>query len=204
MKLALITSAAVALVAAVGTSMGNPLNLVGGIPDVSAGFVLITFNATTGFFSATGATQNISLPGPSQEPAGQREFTLTCTISGAGVASNGSLTVKTDHNSPDSVAFSSTDLTAFGFGPTNKFEFVFSQAAGNLAPIGSDIGVILVGPGFPFPGGVPEFGSDFSNALFPGAAFGDGNADTFLIPAPSVACVGAVALLFGGRRRRTR
>ncbi len=190
-----------ALAAGVSSAFAAPLNLSPLPPDVASGFIVINYNASSMVFSATGFTQNISLPGPSSQPAGLRQFSLTAVIDNAGNASSGTLLVKTDFGSPDSVAFQSASLTAFGFGTFNKFEFVFSQAAGNLAAVGSDIGTILVSPSLQFAGNVPSFAQSFTNDPF-GAGFGDGNADTFLIPAPGALALLGMGGLVATRRRR--
>jgi hypothetical protein len=190
-----------ALAAGVSSAVAAPLNLSPLPPDVASGFIVINYNASSMIFTASGFTQNISLPGPTSQPAGLRAFSLTAMIDNAGNASSGTLLVRTDFGSADSVAFSSAALTAFGFGATNKFEFVFTQAAGNLAPVGSDIGTILVSPSLSFAGGVPSFAQSFSNDPF-GAGFGDGNADTFLIPAPGALALLGMGGLVATRRRR--
>ena len=192
---------ATAVAAFAGSTFANPLNLVPGNPDVASGFITVTYNASTHAFSAVGYTQNIALPGGTQEPANLREFTLTATISNSGVASDGTLMVRTDHNnSVDSVGFSSASLVSFGFGITNKFEFVFSQAAGNLASAGTQIGTILIAPSL-FANGMPSFASSFSNDE--GGDGGVGNADTFaLVPAPASLALCGFAGLAAGRRRR--
>jgi len=148
-------------------------------------------------------TQNVTLPGPSTVPAGLRSFSLTCIIDNVGNASSGILSVFSDVGGPNSQNFLSSDLDAFGFGTLNKFEFIFTQQSGNLASVGEQIGTILVAPGLSFPGGVPDFSRSFSNA-FPGTNFGDGNADTFVIPAPSAAGLLAIGGLVATRRRRTK
>lgn len=191
----------VALAAGATSAVAAPLNLSPAIPDVASGFIIVTYNAGSQQFTASGFTQQISLPGPSSQPAGLRQFSLTATVSNAGVATGGTLLVKTDFGSADSVAFQSADLTAFGFDAINKFEFVFSQQAGNLASVGSDIGTILVSPSLSFPGNIPSFAQSFTNDPF-GLGFGDGNADTFLIPAPGATAILGLAGLFASRRRR--
>jgi hypothetical protein len=190
-----------ALAAGVSSAVAAPLNLSPLPPDVASGFIVINYNASSMVFTATGFTQNISLPGPSSQPAGLREFSLSAVIDNAGNATSGTLLVKTDFGSNDSVAFQSASLTAFGFGAFNKFEFVFSQAAGNLAAVGSEIGTILVSPSLSFPGNVPSFAQSFTNDPF-GLGFGDGNADTFLIPAPGALALLGMGGLVSTRRRR--
>lgn len=190
-----------ALAAGVSSAVAAPLNLSPMPPDVASGFIVVNYNASSMVFTASGFTQNISLPGPSSMPAGLREFTLTAVIDNAGNASSGMLMVKTDFGSPDSVAFSSASLTAFGFGAVNKFEFVFAQQAGNLASVGSDIGTILVVPGISFAGDVPSFAQSFTNDPM-GFGFGTANADTFLIPAPGALALLGMGGLVATRRRR--
>lgn len=197
------SSAVVALALAAGGAFAAPLNLSPALPDVASGFILVTYDANTSIFSATGVTQNVTLPGPSSVPAGLRAFSLTCVIDNLGNASSGTLLVRSDVGGADSVNFMSSDLDAFGFGAFNKFEFIFSQQSGNLASVNEQIGTILIAPGLSFPGGVPDFSRSFSNA-FPGTNFGDGNADTFVIPAPSAAGLLALGGLVAARRRRTK
>jgi MYXO-CTERM domain-containing protein len=132
-------------------------------------------------------------------PAGQRAFSLTARISNAGVVIPGgaSLSVRGDIGGTDQLLFSSTNLTNFGFGITDEFEFIFVQQAGSLAAVGQPIGTILVGPGlFNGNGGLPRFTTSFSLTA-------SGNADTFPVPAPGAAMalgVGGLAVL----RRRSR
>jgi hypothetical protein len=187
--------------AAAATASAQPLNLVTGTPDVASGFIAVDYNATTGAFSATGFTQNLNLP-PNQIAMGQRQFSLTAIINNSGqIAGLGSLIVRGDYGGTDQVLFSSNSITAFGFGPTNKFEFIFAQQGGSLAAVGTSIGTILVDPNLVFPGGIPSFSSSFSGRLFPGGP-GAANADTFVIPSPSALALAGFGGLIAARRRR--
>lgn len=191
-----IVSAAVATIAS-----AQPLNLVPGTPDVASGFIAVDYNATTGAFSATGYTQNVNLP-PNQLPLGQRQFSLNAIINNSGqIAGLGSLMVRGDYGGTDQILFSSNSIVAFGYGPTNKFEFIFTQQAGSLASVGSSIGTILVDPNLVFPGGIPSFTSSFSGRLFSGGP-GAANADTFVIPSPSALALAGLGGLMVSRRRR--
>ncbi len=195
-----ITSTVV-LAAAATIASAQPLNLVPGTPDVASGFIAVDYNATTGAFSASGYTQNLSLP-PNQFAMGQRQFTLNAIINNSGqIAGLASLMVRGDYGGTDQVLFSSNSITAFGFGPTNKFEFVFTQQAGSLAAAGTSIGTILVDPNLVFSGGVPSFTSSFSGRLFTGGP-GAANADTFVIPSPSTLALAGLGGLMASRRRR--
>jgi hypothetical protein len=191
------------LVAALGLSTSAlaqaPLNLVPGTPDVASGFIAVDYNATTQLFTAEGFTQNLNLP-PTM-PLGQRQFRLTAIINNAGqLTGPGTLTVRGDYLGTDQLLFSSNDIDAFGYDSFNRFEFLFTQQAGNLAPAGASVGTILADPNLSFPGGVPNFTSSFSGRLFPGGP-GAAVADTF-IPAPGALPVTVLAGAAMMRRRR--
>ncbi|MFN0010037.1 MAG: MYXO-CTERM sorting domain-containing protein [Phycisphaerales bacterium] len=197
------TLTAMSIVAALtGSAFAAPLNLVGGLPDASAGFIKVTYNAGTGAFSATGLSQNLNFPGFGiNNTLGNKLFTLQAVIDNAGNASSASLEVRGNFITNDRVLFKSNRLQAFGFGATRKFEFVFLNDTGEILPVNGEIGVILIGNGLSFAGGVPSFGSSFNNQpnqIIPAT----GNADTFFIPTPGAAALGFVGLLAAGRRRR--
>lgn len=198
-----VGSAAVLFLTAGATA--SPLNLVAGTPDVSAGFISISYNATSHAFSATGFTQNANFP-PAIPSLGQRAFSLTCNIDNSGniLPGNQSLTVRGDVNAAgqfvsgaNALIFTSSTLSQFGFGATDKFEFVFTAGSGGLwATNNQSLGVIMVGAGlFTSNGGVPRFTSDFSLTS-------SGNADTFLVPAPGAFALLGAAGLTATRRRR--
>lgn len=200
MKTLSVLTAAAALAIATGSAFAAPLNLVSVNPDVASGFVAIDYNATTNTFTASGQTQNLGLP-PSFA-LNLREFSITATIDNSGnLIGAGTLMVRGDYGGVDQVLFSSTSIIAFGFSSFNKFEFLFSQTAGSLAPVGTPIGTILTDANLNFPGNVPSFQSSFSNRFFPGGP-GNGNADTF-VPAPSsLALIASIGGLAARRRRR--
>ncbi len=186
--------ATVAIAALAGSAIATPLNLSPTPPDVSSGFITVDYNATTGAFLASGFSLNLTLPGPSTTPV-NGIFQLTATIDNSGNATGGTLLV-TDGAT---VLFSSSSLSQFGFGMTDSFEFVFSSdGLGTLAPLGANIGTILVNTDLSFLNDTPSFGSSFSES------FGAGNADTFvMIPLPSagLATLAGLALVAGRRRR---
>ncbi len=189
-------------VALAGTAVAAPLNLVGGLPDASAGFIHVTYNAGSGAFSAVGLTQNLNMPGFGINNAlGNKLFSLQATIDNAGNASSATLEVRGNFITNDRVLFKSSRLQAFGFGATRKFEFVFLNDTGEILPVNGEIGVILIGNGLSFPGGVPSFTSSFNNRPLPQVP-ATGNADTFFIPTPGTAALGLVGMLAAGRRRR--
>ena len=198
--IALIASTAVAALA--GSAVAAPLNLAGGLPDASAGFIKVTYNAGTGAFSATGLSQNLNFPGMGiNNPLGNKAFTLTAVIDNAGNASSAALEVRGNFVTNDRVLFKSNRLQAFGFGATRKFEFVFLNDTGEILPVNGQIGVILIGNGLSFAGGVPTFTSSFNNQPIPQIP-ATGNADTFFIPTPGAAMLGLVGVVAAGRRRR--
>lgn len=181
------------------SALATPLNLVGSDPDVAAGGILINYNATTDLFTAVGSTTNASLPPQVNNLNGQ--FSLSATIDASGnISGPGSILVTGDIGSGQQTLFSSNLISAFGFGATDKFEFLFIQQAGVLASAGSLIGSILVDVNLAFPGGIPSFESSFNNAIFPGGP-GIGNADTF-VPTPSAAVLAGLGGLMATRRRR--
>jgi hypothetical protein len=197
----LCASGVAALVCASASAATLPLT--GGPSDVASGFVAVSYNASTQVFTASGFTQSLSGFGGN---LGNRQFQLTASINNAGQinpAGSFSLTVRGDVGGTNQLLYSSTSLAptpSFLTGATDRFEFVFVQQAGSLAPAGSEVGTILVGNFGSFPGGVPVFTQSFTNA--PGG-FGAGNADTFtIVPSPA-----GIASLLGGlalaaRRRR--
>lgn len=193
--------AAVGLAVSSASAFAAPLNLVSVNPDVASGFVAVEYNATTQVFTAQGVTQNLFLPDNSTVGLGStRSFLLTAIIDNSGnIAGAGSLTVRGDYNVADELLFSSNAIVAFGFGSPSTFEFVFTQQAGSLAPVGTQIGTILRDANLVFPGGVPSFQSSFADVIIPG--FGGGNADTF-VPAPSAAGLALVGGALAARRRR--
>jgi hypothetical protein len=202
MKLSSFVTSAGAIALLGGSVLAAPLNLISIPPDAASGGIVVRYDAMTHVFSATGTTQNLIQPVGPDVPLNGRTFSLTATIDNSGNLISGgaaSLLVRGDFGGTDQVLFQSNAIIAFGFSAISKFEFLFQQQAGSLAPAGWPIGTILIDTNLSFPGGVPSFQSSFVDEIFPG--FGLGQADTF-VPAPA----GAMALVMGGlviaRRRR--
>lgn len=189
-------------VAASVASAQSPLNLTPSFPDVFSGAIAVDYNATSGLFTASGFTQSMALVPNGSIPMGQRQFFISAILSNLGTINGaGSMIVRGDYGGTDQVLFSSNNILAFGFSATSKFEFLFSQDAGSLAPVGTPIGTILTDTNISFPGGIPDFHQSFSGRIFPGGP-GAGTADTFA-PAPSAAALLGLAGLTASRRRRS-
>lgn len=172
-----------------------PLNLVSVNPDVASGFITISYNASSHVFTASGFTQNVNQP--PTVPAGNRTFSLTANINNDGTLKDnvGSLIVRGDVGGTDQLLFSGTFISAFGYNFGNIFEFLVTQSAGSLAPIGSSVGTILIGDGLSFPNNnLPSFTSSF-NVSF------TGRANTF-VPTPGAAALLGLGGLVAARRRR--
>lgn len=195
--------AGVAALATASSASAALLNLVRTTPDVASGFVSIDYDASTHLFTASGFTQNVDMP--PQQAAGQRQFSLSLFIDNDGTVLPlpASLVVRGDIGGIDQVLYQSTQLAPndfFGSGATDRFEFVFVQQSGSLAPAGTLIGTILSANMGTFPSGVPSFTSSFSNHS--GPIPGNGAADTFPIPAPGAATLLAAGTVVCFRRRR--
>jgi hypothetical protein len=155
---AIVSASGVAALVITSAASAAVLPLTGGTPDVASGFVAVSYNASTHVFTANGFTQTLTgHPGN----LGSRQFQLTASIDNAGQIISGgtfSLTVRGDYGGTNQLLYSSTSLSPtpnFLSGATDRFEFVFLQQAGSLAPVGSELGTILVGNFGSFPGGVP-------------------------------------------------
>lgn len=202
MKLPSFITSAGAIALLGGSAFAAPLNLISVNPDAASGFIAVKYDATSHLFTATGVTQNLFQAMGPDVPLGGRTFSLSASIDNSGNLISGgpaSLLVRGDFGGVDQVLFQSNAIIAFGFSATSKFEFLFQQQSGSLAPAGWPIGTVLIDTNLSFPGGVPSFQSSFSDEIIPGV--GLGQADTF-VPAPA----GALALAMGGlviaRRRR--
>lgn len=202
MKLTLSTVVAGVLLAAAGSANAQLLGLSPLLPDAASGGIVVTYNASTNVFRASGRSQSLNTPPSTSLNNGI--FLLEAMISNAGVLIGSSGTLTVTNGAGGATIFTSGNITAFGSGATNRFEFIFAAAAGGIVPVGSQIGTILSGNGLVFSGNVPVFTSNFSNAVtLPGGIqIGSGAADTFLIPSPAAAAAFGLAGLMATRRRR--
>jgi hypothetical protein len=185
-----LTTATAAFLAASSVASASTLNLTAGGPfDVPDGFIAVNYNATSHLFSAS---------------AFDGTFSLTASISNAGVPLSNVATLSVTGTGGSPVNFSSNSLfpsiTNFASGAVDRFEFIFQQTSGVNATAGSRVGVILSGFFGTFPGNTPSFASNFSNVS---SGFGQGTVDTFPVPAPATALLG-LGLLASRRRTRSR
>ena len=154
-------------------------------PDVTSGFISVSYDAGDEAFHATGFSLSLDDDGVgSALNIDNGTFDITAEIDGTGTAAGGTLII-----TGDVLGFGPTlltgDLSAFGFLDSGGdiFEFLFTVTGGDLAipefygtpGPGSTAGIILdaVGSGF---GGT--FDNDFDNG------FGLGESDTAPIPEP--------------------
>lgn len=163
-----------------------------GEPDLTSGFIDVSYNATTDAFSASGfsltydSTYNQA---PAAVDLGYEGWTLSATIDSSGVLSSGILSI-------DGGGMLSGTLTAVGFisNSAGALEFLFDVTGGSLAgDYGSTGGVILGIPN----GWTGSWANDFSAS--------NSIANTFkVVPEPSTALLltlGICALAWGGRRQ---
>jgi hypothetical protein len=181
------------VVSAASTANAALLNLTGGRPDLTASGVIVTYDASSDVFRATGVIASLDYPGsPSPDfpsSAINGTFDINVQIDGSGAfKSGGSLTITGSIPSRginNQVLLSGT-ISGFGFNPTTgsrRFEFRFNDLDGALqADFGASVGVILNTGSINFPG---HFANNFQNAvIMPGV--GAGSADTFAeVPEPT-------------------
>jgi hypothetical protein len=128
---------------------GASLNLIAVDPDISAGFLNASYNASTGILAADGWPIGFTENGNSTPiDGGQYSLSVQLTSAGQPVPGTGTLDIT---GSDPSLGVSGTlltgDLSDFGFqsGGGDIFEFVFNDLGGDLAPYYSsgESGVIL-------------------------------------------------------------
>ncbi|MGA2253385.1 MAG: PEP-CTERM sorting domain-containing protein [Thermoguttaceae bacterium] len=122
-------------------AMGSSLNLTTQPPDLSAGYLNVTYDATTGIINAQGWPTSFTLsdnPTPDSVSIVGGQYDLTAKVTPTGQPVSGSLDVT--GTIPGLALSSGTLLTAqvsqFGFqsGGGDIFEFVFNVTGGDLAP----------------------------------------------------------------------
>ena len=182
-------------------ALASPLNLNLLTPDITSGFIVVNYNATTDVLQATGTALSLDFDGiaPPDHAISGGSFSLTANINASGSLVSGTLTIggtvaALGAGSPLLTA----NLTQFGFSSsplTQVFEFTATVTGGSqAAAFGTTIGTILnLGGGF---GG--SFNSNFTNANF----FGQAVADTARIPVPGTGVAAAGLALLARRGRR--
>jgi hypothetical protein len=194
-----------ACLAAPATVQATPLNLtLAPFPDISSGFITLTYDAGSGAFNATGFAFTLEHDGvPGAEFINSGTFTINALISNAGVLSpGGTLVIGGDVPTlgfPGPTLLSG-NLTALGFPDSggDPLEFLFTvtggDAAGLYGGIGAVAGIILTQTNFPSTAFTESFTREFAVA----------DVAPLAIPEPTsiglgIAC--GLGLLFARRRQ---
>jgi uncharacterized protein (TIGR03382 family) len=158
----------------------------------------VHYDAINHLLTATGMTQNASIPPSVNLNLGQFSVSIPVDNTGHLMAGASSLSLTGDLGGGPVLLFASSEATAFGFSTNGTIEFVFRESGGALGSVGGGIGTIMATNA-----GAPDFVNGF-DTYFQGLPFGLGNADTFVtsIPAPGAAALAGLGLLAAGRRRR--
>lgn len=192
------------VVALTGTSAeANPIGLtMPAVPDIIAGFIDVTYDATADQFNAMGFSLNFN--GSNLDVLGV--FDLSATIDDAGaLGTGGTLSIGGEIGTNTSPLLEG-GLTDFGFNPAggNPFEFLFEVTGGSLASdfggIGAQGGIILSSL-TTFPG---TFLSDFDNlnSGTPGTGTGFADVGSVMVPLPGAVVLGVFGLGIVGVVRR--
>ena len=121
-------------------ALGSSFNLTDQDPDISAGFINVSYNATAGNLLATGFPISFNLsdnPTPDSASIVGGQYNLTAQVTQTGQPVSGSLDIT---GTIPGLATSGTLLTGqlsqFGFqsGGGDIFEFIFHVTGGDLAP----------------------------------------------------------------------
>lgn len=179
------------------------IGLTPSFPDITTGFIDVSYDSTTHVFAATGYSGSIELTGtppPDVFPSGYL-YSITASIDNAGVVHGGTFNISgTITGSPVNTGTLLTgSLTQFGFNQTGGdiFEFVFDVTGGDLAGFaGHRAGVILDAQDTGFTG---SFASSFSNG-----DDGIGVSDTFPVPEPATICLLLLGAAMTAVRRHRR
>jgi hypothetical protein len=209
------------VVCALATSAdGGLLNLLEThLPRVKAEHVYVRYDlpedpqpGDTGKFTSSGfSTWRYDPPaGASTRIDGDFKLSVELNQDGTIVPGTGSLEVTSNYLDPlNTVLFKSTDITGFGFGAHDLFEFTFTQDAGGPPSVipdpGDPIGIILPAESIPdFDVNTdPYFTISFANYdVSDPFDIPLGYSNTFYMPEPGAAVLLAVAGLGILRRRR--
>lgn len=177
-------------------------------PDVTSGFIDVTYDAGTGSLAADGFALSYD-DGSSSAAITGGLFSIAATIDAMGNASAGSLSIDGTVGGFGSSLLEGS-LVGFGFqdGGGDLFEFTFAVTGGDLSAqyggIGTIFGVILTANGIAFDG---DWTQSFDNTGgFPG--FGTGVADIAplmsTIPLPPGVAMGGLGLAAVAWKRRRR
>ena len=178
-------------------------------PDITSGFIDITYDAGTDVFDASGFSLAYDDDGsvPSEVITGGT-FNISATIDADGTLSAGTLAI--GGTIPSLGYISGTlltgTLTSLGFIPAggDPLEFLFDVeiTGGDLAPeyAGHTCGVILGGTNFP-----GSFAASFNNLFFDMEGTGQGVSDTgVVVPEPATLGLLVFGLMASRLRRRSK
>jgi len=192
---------------AASSAKASMLNLTPSTPDFMTSFLSVSYNAASNLFQANGFTSDYQ--GGSASLLNLGSYSLTATITPAGILTGGALTIRGDIGTGQETLLSGifktgASGTAFGFqdpsapATRNLFEFLFTVTGGD-SKIVQDFGGLgaanrgLIINAFFQNGGTPFNGTwagNFSNDGISGVS------DNFIqVPEPSTA---ALLLLAGG------
>lgn len=185
-----------------GATQASPLSLeLLDDPDIAAGFINLSYDATQDELVANGTALEIDNGGISPEAILGGTFDLTSAIDAIGMLTGGSLSIGGTIPSLgfDSGTLLTGDLTAFGFRDAggDPLELVFDVTGGDAAGLyaaGPGV-VILTNTGFD-----GSFDADFDNG-----GQGVGVANVGVVPLPGTMCLAlfGVGMIAAVKRRRT-
>jgi hypothetical protein len=197
---------ALLLVAGVSSSLGDSLNLKAQPPDISAGFLTTTYDATTGLFTASGFPVSFNISGnstPDYPSISSGQYQLIAQVTPAGQPVSGSLNITgTIPGLTSSGTLLTGTLSQFGFQNAGGdiFEFIYHVTGGDLASYyHGQTGIILDATNSGFKG---SFTTNFAASPFLGISD-----NVMLVPEASsmLLLLGAVAFgvpIWGIRRSR--
>ena len=186
-------------------SWATPMNLTESWPDLAAQFLSIDYTSGDGTYTASGYTTSyVDTQGGPELLQGAGDYTLTATITGAGVLTAGSISINGDVGAGTELLLSGELQTgssgpggAFGFvdahggaqlGDYNIFEFLFTIDGGSLANDFGGLGAsggVVVDAQFD---NVTDFAGDWTTDFHSDS--GNANANNFaveVVPEPSSA-----------------
>ena len=192
--LATLGVALIASLVSVGAHAFPPLNLVPGTPDILSNFITTSYvgDSNNGTLTASGFSSVITPPGAPAGNIAGGTFDINASIQENALTASGSLSIG---GTIAGLGFNSGTLltgtmSAFGAGPGDPLEFLFSVTGGDAAAlyggIGAQAGVILSNSGYS-----GSFAQNFTGGAFQSLA------DTFG-PANGVPLPGTLVLMLSG------
>jgi hypothetical protein len=177
----------------VGAAQAAPLGLTAGSPDITAGFIDVSYDKVTGAFSASGFALGIQPGGINLTTGDPNVYSIVATISDAGVLSAGSILVTGDLDGPGgngALVLLSGTLAAVGFddsliSTSSILEFLVNVNGGLPAFTNAGVAGVILAP-FVYPTSIAS-------------------SDNFVpIPEPASISLLLTGLLLAGPRRARR